>query len=242
MKLFSLLVGSALGAKVNTRAANDGKKYIATELKFETQLRICNAYPYAKEAVQVFDSSVAYGKCVEVSKEVKAGEQIDFFTMKKQILIGSFEVQEVPQQNTLLLLVIQPHDSQSTGIAFQSHAYANVEDPQIALLDAYVGADVNTSLVDIRDESTGDSKYDAREEKLRFNSVVAVHPGSYEIGFAPKSLKALKVSAAEKVSVIRIGVKSQNKDFPEDVIVFPSSAYGASVAAAVAMVLAFNFF
>lgn len=209
------------------------EKYITTPLAFDTQLRICNAYPFAKEGIQVFDETIQYGTCVDLERAIHAREQIDFFTSQKQVLVGSFEVGTVPQQNTMLMMVVQAHDTQSTGVSFQSHAFANVNDPQIALLDAYVG-EKKVSLVNIHDDTEPE-----RAEKLRLGSVVAVHPGNYDIGLSKESSRYVNAGSQEKISVIRIG--AGNKEFPEGLIVFPSSG-AASVTAMSALVMLAGFF
>lgn len=245
MKVFFSCSAALAAVASAANIKNIDQKTIATELKFDTKIRICNAYPFVKDAVQVFDQELPYKTCAEVEKSLKEGDQIDFFTMQRQILLGSFEVQEMPQQNSMLLLVIQPHDSTSSGVAFQSHAFASSHDPQLALLDGYVsdGAKSAVDFVDIRDQG---SSQDSRKEELRFNSVVAVHPGAYEVGLSSmKSFHTIRAGAEEKYSVIRVGVAGSQGAYPEDLIVFPNSSAvgiaGVSSAALVALAVALAF-
>ena len=62
----------------------------------------------------------------------------------KSVLIGSFEISELPDNDATLFLLIQAHDALSTGVKFQSHVYSNSPDAQVALFDSYVGAKVGT--------------------------------------------------------------------------------------------------
>ncbi|CAD7959141.1 unnamed protein product [Amoebophrya sp. A120] len=214
--------GVHVKSQTNAVGAHD---YIVNNLKFSTTLRVCNAYPFAK-STQVFDQSLDYKTCGEIQTNLQQGQQIDFFAEEKKVLLGSFEVQDTPREDSTLLLVLQPLDAESTGVRFQSHAFANSAEAQVALLDAFVGSKAKKSdLIDIRD-SYG---VQPRDEKLRLNSVVGLNTGYYQVQSttsgsnkhdgAKKSLHALE---GEKISIIRVGVAG-NKDLPEDLIVFPDS-------------------
>ncbi|CAD7968953.1 unnamed protein product [Amoebophrya sp. A25] len=213
-----------------TKIVTDGQgkesSYIATSLKFTTTLRVCNAYPFA-EATQVLSLNLPYKTCGEIANTALGqGQQIDFYANEKKVLLGSFEVQDTPREDSTLLLVLQPLDSESTGVSFQSHAYANSGDAQVALLDAFIPQNEKAvahvdSLVDIKDA------YGAhpRDEKLRLNSVVAVNSGYYSVGLLStgSSAKALHALDGEKISIIRVGVAG-SKNYGEDLIVFPDSS------------------
>jgi hypothetical protein len=213
-------------------------------------LRICNAYPYAAGGVIVLGSTLKYKGCNDFTKTMHAGDQIDFFTAasveaKKAKdpslanLVGSFEVSEVPKADALLLLVIQPHDSASTGVKFQSHVFTNSADAQVALLDAFVTTGAAADAVSISDMKEDDPTYAPRSEQLKFNTVVAVNPGDYEV-YVPdeteKTKKTLSVTDGTKYSVIRVGVRSgagatDALEYPEDLIVYPAkgSGYGTAM-------------
>lgn len=74
------LIATALGESSNS--------YIATSLKFETTLRVCNAYPFS-DAAQVYDQSISYKGCAEMQRTLQQGDQIDFFADGKKVLLGS---------------------------------------------------------------------------------------------------------------------------------------------------------
>merc|ERR1711862_513616 len=120
----------------------------------------------------------------------------------------------------LLLLTVQPHDTSSTSVAFQSHAYSASQESQVALLDSYVGSK------DFRHIEVSDGG--KRHEELQFNSVVAMHPGTYLLNMQQGVSKHLSVGGSGRYSVIRVGAKGDEKlgtNYPEDLIVFPSSAF-----------------
>lgn len=64
-----------------------------------------------------------------------------------------------------------------------------------------------------------------REEKLRYNSVVAVNPGEYKVGLeGTKVGQELVALNRESYVVIRTGVESQQGPaFEQDLIVYPQS-------------------
>jgi len=225
-------------------------QYISTALEFKQTLRMCNAYPYSADGVSVLGQHIAYKSCADVTQSIHSGDQIDFWSAAdKSVLVGSFEVSELPKNDALLLLVIQPHDDISTGVKFQSHIFSNSDDAQVALLDAYVGPAEpvgGETFVTIADKKETNPKYESRKEELKFNTVVAVNPGLYEVG-VHKVLKALFATDGVKYSVVRVGVKAPDAEkiqYPEDLIVFPEQkksmmtttnmVIGASALAAVA--------
>lgn len=216
--------------------SGDDHQYITTSgAKHETTLRICNAYPHSSEGVAVSDATIMYGSCVEKKENLKVGQRLDFFLPDHHVLLGSFEVEQIaPSVNEdTLLIVIQPRSGNSRRASFQSHAFSGqVTDPQVALLDAYSFFDETardergvdqTPLLAIAEQSM------RKSEDLKFDSVVALHPGSYVVDISrenqrdkfTKNSKRIHVTGAtDKVSVIRIGTEGQ---YPEELIVFSSA-------------------
>jgi len=245
----SVQPAEAVQAKLFHRTSRDSK-HITAESSYAQVLRICNAYPYSAGGVNVLGSTLKYKACNDFTKTMHAGDQVDFYTAasveaknaggKPELanLVGSFEVSEVPKNDALLLLVIQPHDSASTGVKFQSHVFVNSEDAQVALLDAFVTSGPAADAVTIADLKESDPTYAPRTEQLKFNTVVAVNPGSYEV-FVPeeesKTKKTLDVTDGTKYSVIRVGVRSGSGvtdaiEYSEDLIVYPPvSGYSTAV-------------
>jgi predicted nucleic acid-binding Zn-ribbon protein len=253
MKFFTAFVSAVSAATVVKRSKHDDQ-HISTELKFEQTLRICNAYPFAVGGVEVLDTKIAYKNCADISKGIKANQQIDFHTLDKSVVVGTFEINELPANDALLLLVIQPHDEVSTGVKFQSHAFSNSDDPQVALLDAHVGTGgsepaklpMTLTIEDSRAAEAKDAGA-ARKEELQFDSVVAIQPGSYEVALKEAKSKkhVLTAGAGKKYSIVRVGVRpadSAQMQYPDDIVVFPTSAASAlySVMGALLAVIGFN--
>lgn len=243
LTLAALQPADAVQAKLFHRTSSADQR-ITAETSYSQTLRVCNAYPYSAGGVNVLGSTLKYKSCHDFSKTMHSGDQVDFYTAasveaknaggKPELanLVGSFEVSEVPKNDALLLLVIQPHDSASTGVKFQSHVFVNSADAQVALLDAFVTSGPAADAITIADLKDQDPQYAPRNEQLKFNTVVAVNPGSYEV-FVPeeesKTKKTLDVSDGTKYSVIRVGVRSGTGvtdaiEYSEDLIVFPPQA------------------
>lgn len=216
-----------------------GSTFIST-LKFQVKLRICNAYPYSypmdvylgKE--KVTESSLAYKSCAELNPNLKAGDKLDFKVRDSSA--GSFSVNELPQNDAVLVLVIYRHDTLSTAVSFESHVFANLLNAQVAVIDTYKGSAKATTK--IQDKSAGDK---ARKEDLRYDSVVAVNPGEYEVvleGSDGKKASASDLVALNRESYVlmRVGVEAQSgQQYPQELVIYPKSDPSALHSAATPM-------
>merc|ERR550514_428592 len=117
---------------------------------------------------------MVYKKCGEFTPKLKAGDKIDFKVGDSSA--GSFSVSELPSNDAVMLLVIYRHDTHSTAVQFESHVFSNLVNSQIAVLDTHKGA----AKSEPRIQDTSNAKTQ-RSEELRFDSVVAVNPGHYEV-------------------------------------------------------------
>merc|ERR1719327_1394867 len=222
---FLLLVGTATGKQL--RQGQAGASFIST-LQFKRVLRVCNAYPYeypldvyvGKEKLTA--KPLAYKKCDEFAPDLKAGDKIDFKVGESGA--GSFSISELPNNDATLVLVIYRHDTLSTAVSFESHVFSNLINSQIAVLDAYRGAAKATPR--IRDVSEAKTE---RNEELRYDSVVAVNPGMYEVVLLSgegekKATSELVAVNRESYVVVRCGVEAQQgQSYPQELMVFPHS-------------------
>jgi len=206
-------------------------------LEFKHRLRVCNAYPYAA-ALDVFrgqsdkltgDTPMPYKSCRDFTSPLKSGDKLEFKVGEANA--GSFSVSELPSNDAVLLLVIHRHDTVSTAVSFESHVFADLQNSQIAVIDTYRGATkASTHILDVK--RAGD-KSPARSEELRYDSVVAVNPGKYEVDLkAPtgetKAKRDLVALNHESYVVLRVGVESQQgQSFPEELMVYPQSDMAA---------------
>lgn len=217
------------GSKQGLRAK--GSSFISS-LQFKHQLRVCNAYPYSlpmdiylgKE--KLTEAAMPYKECAEFAPTLKAGDKLDFKVGDSSA--GSFSVSDLPENDAVLVLVIYRHDTMSTAVSFDSHVFASLDNAQIAVLDTYRGAAKAMPHIQDMKAQVGKEK-EQRSEELRYDSVVAVNPGVYEVvleGSDGKNVAKHELVALNRKSyvVIRCGVEAaQGKAYPQDIMVFPKS-------------------
>lgn len=222
-------VASASGRATVTQLRHNTKGHtFISSLEFKHSLRVCNAYPYTypmdiylgKE--KLTSEPMAYKKCGEFTPTLKAGDKIDFKVGDSSA--GSFSVSELPGNDAVMLLVIYRHDTLSTAVSFESHVFSNLVNSQIAVLDTYRGAAKSTPRIrDVNEAKT------QRNEELRYDSVVAVNPGLYEVVLETdqgdkKATHELVALNRESYVVIRCGVEAeQGQAYAQELMVFPHS-------------------
>lgn len=201
----------------------------ARSLHFRHRLRVCNAYPGNEPGVNIFkgksrltDTPLKYKTCQEFNPPIRAGDKLQF-TMAGYNA-GSFAVSDLPNNDAVLVLVIYRHDTSSTAVAFESHVFANLINAQIAVLDTYKGhAKAALRIQDVSNAKT------SRSEELKYDSVVAVNPGIFEVVVqsddgAMKARQELVALNRESYVVIRCGVEPQEGQvYQEELLVWPQS-------------------
>jgi hypothetical protein len=231
---------------------NKGAGFVRS-LEFKHQLRVCNAYPYSA-ALDVFvgrntkltsDGAMPYKACRDFPAPLKAGDKIDFKVGDASA--GTFSVSDLPNNDAVLLLVIHRHDTLSTAVSFESHVFASLLNAQVAIIDTYKGAARSTPKI-----TDAAAKANARSEELRYDSVVAVNQGIYNVELvgsdgAEKAKSELVALNRESYVVLRTGVEAQQgPSYPQDLVVFPKSdpsvlrsaaAFAGAPAALLALVL-----
>jgi len=226
-----------------------GPESFVKALEFKHSLRVCNAYPYAA-ALSIYrgkteqltgDTPMPYKTCRDFKAPLIAGDKLEFKIGDASA--GTFSVSDLPNDDAVLLLVIHRHDTLSTAVAFESHVFANTDAAQVAVIDTYKGGEQatpkitdSTSLV----AAPGDKKKEAaaaaldpRTEELRFDSVVAINPGLYEIALDAtdgheEARKPLVALGHESYVVLRTGVQSmQGPSYPQELVIFPNPSPNA---------------
>jgi hypothetical protein len=167
------------------------------------------------------DEPLSYKSCRDFPSKLKAGDKLEFKVGETSA--GTFAVSDLPNNDAVLLLVIHRHDTVSTAVAFESHVFANLMNAQVAILDTYKGAAKGAPrIMELKKNSTV-------SEELRYDSVVAVNPGEYEVELMGddglvKSQSRLVALNHESYVVLRTGVEAQQgQQYPEELIVFPQS-------------------
>merc|ERR1719387_1708133 len=119
---------------------------------------------------------------------VLAKDKIDF-VMADAGIEGTFEVGDLPQTDSVLLLVLQKRDSKSPLMAFQSFAFpvnGNKDQAHVAVIDAT--ADGRKAHLQIGDRPLQGDVH--RVEELSFNRVYALEQGHYDVSVLEQGQQA----------------------------------------------------
>merc|ERR1719325_29827 len=198
-------------------------------LEFKHNLRVCNAYPGAA-AIDIYkgktdklngNAPMAYKTCKDFVTPLKEGDKLEFKIGDANA--GTFSVSDLPNNDAVLFLVMHRHDTLSTAVAFESHVFANLLNAQVAIIDTYKGAAKSAPRIM---DAAGAGK-NSRSEELRFESVVAVNPGVYELALVgsdgkTKAKNSLVALNRESYLVLRTGVEAkQGRSYPQELVVYP---------------------
>lgn len=233
VSVFSLILGlvtTVAGTNSQLRSGHGGMahSFIRT-LEFKQSLRVCNAYPY-NAALDVWKGktkltetgTLGYKQCGSFTPTLQAGEKIDFKVGDSTV--GTFTISDLPQSDAVLLMVIFRHDTLSTAVSFESHVFANSMQAQVAVIDTYKGK--SNSELRIQDREKAKSP---RSEILRYESVVAVTPGVYDVVLRnsageEQASDQLVAQQHESYVVLRCGVEAQQgQAYPQEILVYPRS-------------------
>jgi len=207
-------------------------------MDFKHQLRVCNAYPLGtpmdvfrgKEERLTADAPMPYKSCRDFHSNLKAGDKLEVHIGDQTG--GSFSVSDLPNNDAVLLLVVHRHDTLSSAVAFESHVFADLDGAQVAVIDTYKGKEQSTpkildSTALIAMDKDSKHKPSPRSEDLRYNSVVAVSPGLYDVVLdgqdgLERSRDKLVALRHQSYVVLRTGVEAQQgASFPQELVVFP---------------------
>merc|ERR1719456_1371776 len=134
-----------LGRKL---APEEPRGSLVKPLKFNQRLLLCNAYPsksavaVSKNSQPIINGGIAFQQCTYAPADVLSKDKLDFMLSDAGIE-GTFEVGELPQTDSVLLLVLQKRDSHSPLMAFQSFAFplnSGRDEAHVAVIDASPGA------------------------------------------------------------------------------------------------------
>lgn len=223
---FVAAIGFAQGFLNRQKGGADG---FVKALEFKHRLRVCNAYPYAasldviRAKQKLTDSAMPYKACRDFLAPLKAGDKLEFKVGDASA--GTFAVSDLPNNDAVLLLVIHRHDQLSTAVSFESHVFANLLNAQVAVIDTYKGRAQSTPRIKDRDNA----KQSTRSEDLRYQSIVAVNPGIYEVELDGQDGKVkagseLVALNRESYVILRVGVESRSgPSYPQELVVYPNS-------------------
>jgi len=224
----------------------DGYDGFIKALEFKHRLRVCNAYPYSssldifctKESRQpdrepkgahfkptpnkLTERPMAYKTCRDFVVPLKPGDKLEFKIGDASA--GTFAVSDLPNNDAVLLLIVHRHDQMSAAVTFESHVFANMVNAQIAIIDTYKGSQKATPRI----KAHGDEN-STRSEELRYDSIVAVRPGIYdvELDAADGEVKARSKFVAlsrESYVILRTGAEAKmGPSYPQELVIYPKS-------------------
>lgn len=204
------------------------------------RLTVCNAYR-ATGSLDIRQTGqsepitkskpLKYKECEEFTMPLADGDRLDFRSNDRDI--GTFFASGMPKVSSSLLLIARAKDGTSRRLAFDSHAFADLKAPQIAVIDAYHGSQHGTVNI-VKDPGDSANRDEAPlTEALRYNSVVAVTPGKYQISLLDDaetghhSVVPLRAGDGARCVIMRVGGGSQKGlALPQELVVFDSSAVG----------------
>jgi len=198
-------------------------------LDYKLKLRVCNAYP-SEVPFDVYlnqkkiEKDFVYTDCFQYTGDLRGGDRLNFKV--QSLATGSFTIDALPRQDATLLLVIARHGQDSLAAKFFSHVYADLKEPQVAVLDTYQGP--AEAKIQLQAKGSAISQGSAPKD-LGARSVMAVDEGSYQVTLGQAGEKQQKYEfnawGKEAYAVIRIGMKSYTgKSYPEELVVFPKDA------------------
>jgi hypothetical protein len=173
------------------------------------------------------DAPMHYKSCKDFLAHLKSGDKLEFKVGDASA--GTFSVADLPQNDAVLLLVIHRHDTLSTAVSFESHVFANLKNAQVAIIDTYKGKAQSTPKI----MDAAEKGKTSRVEDLRFDSVVAINPGLYEVELADsagdvKAKSQLVALTQESYVIIRTGVEAQQGPaYPQELLIYPNSDVSA---------------
>lgn len=247
-----LAVASAVVPKPKgsrTNLVTEGVKPRRPVALVQQHLTVCNAY-HGAAPLEIFHvdrhvmltqhKPLKYKQCAEYTLPLMEGDRLDF--KSAGVNIGVFHATAMPKSSSYLLLVPRRKDGART-MSFESHAFADLKSPQIAVVDAYHGNQSSSVNIIENMEEVGAGQLPL-VESLRFNSVVAVSPGKYNIALmdanSDGNLTAvpLRAGSRAKCVVMRVGGESQQGSaFPQELVIFPNAATTMRLAIHLWMVL-----
>lgn len=190
-------------------------------------LRVCNAFAAEKMSMSYKNEDLTSGKDMEFKEcrkfdiSIKKGDTLEFRTANRSTS-GVFTVWEVPECDAVLVLVPHKREGAEDEVSFLSHAFCPTKNAQVAIIDAYNDKPAEMSIADLNTKEQA-------SEKLSFDTVLGVAPGSYginvKLGQEKKNIK-FEAKASESYVVLHTGWdgKTKKDSVPQDLIIFPSDA------------------
>jgi len=214
-------------------------KYTVTAAAMESNqaqnLIICNAYT-SSLPLHIYHRRLPLGKplsyksCEAYRLPLLHGDQLDF--RSKEELVGTFFPFELRRANMSLLLIPHRGTLDRDNLTFDTHAFAELPNAQIAIVDASKYHTAGT--VQIQQETQAHGR---RMQHLHFNHVAALEPGKYQFTLhhmnRSSDAQSLHLRNGDKSVVLRVGdsqpstAEDKTTQFPLELIIYKSPSYAA---------------
>lgn len=240
-----MLLGAASAVKVESQTAVKADEPLTQPLEFHQRLLACNAYPGA-EGVSILKNSKAvkshdklqFNQCRWIDGRIFPQDRVSF-KFEKEGVQGTFEVEELPDADSTLLLIVQRRDAKDTDLlSFQSYAFptSSPEQAKVAFINAVAGdSEDMLEMADASVDSGKNKNVSRRVEDIKYNRVYAIEAGKYEVSLlhhgkkaasllenkpAVKDAKNAKKPVADKKKAEKLAAekkKAEAKEFAEAV-------------------------
>lgn len=221
---------------------------VAPPAKTDHRLTICNAYssPEPMSVVQhnpdtlptlLTKEPLAYKNCKEMALPMSDGAELEF--RFGNTAVGEFTASDVPRQAASLLLVASLKRSGFKAIAFDSHAFADSDLAQVAVIDAYRGAGAPVQIEISRTPSGPEeaAKKSLLQQGMEYGSIAFLNPGDYVVHLGNQSqTTALPAQKGKNYVLLRVGSDQDGPAFAEELVLYSGAA---SIRALTGLALAF---
>lgn len=169
-----------------------GTGSLVAPIRFDQKLLLCNAYDSPGQSISMWKngqwacSRLRFGECRYMPIDVRSNDKLDFMDSSAGVQ-GTFEVEDPPDADAVLLLVLQHRDQKSPLLSFQSFALPlnqRLDEANVAIIDATPGLDSAHLVVeDLPATNTVPAAgRPQRGELLSFNRIYALERGAYKFG------------------------------------------------------------
>jgi hypothetical protein len=204
--------------------------------KIDHSLTICNAYSSSEpmSVVQhnpdtlptlLTSTPIPYKNCREMDSPMSDGAELEF--RFGNAAVGEFTASEVPRQATSLLLVASRKRSGYKSIQFDSHAFADSDLAQVAVIDAYRGSGA-TAQMEISRHPSGPAENDKKsllQQAMEYGSISYLNPGDYTVRLGNQNQIAnLPAQKGKTYVLLHVGSDQEGPAFPEELVLYSGAA------------------
>lgn len=171
---------------------------------------------------------IPFRECRYVASRLQPHDKMDL-AVKNLNIHGTFEVEDLPSSDAVLLLVLERHTGSSL-VSFQSFAFPasrNNKEAQLAVIDAFKASGTGSVTVKARlkmeDHIKAKEKQTVsrRVEQLSFNRVYAIEEGTYDASVGDAERHVLKLEKNQNYVVLRTG--DAELGAAQSLVVFPDA-------------------